>query len=127
MPLLSGRPLPLVLAVVLLLLIGLSGLLAGLTIIQTMAGAAPLPTAGVAIGVGIAAYGVVATAAGLGLLRRRGVAWRAGVLVLGAGLLVQVALLAVSRLDAVSAVGLAIWGLALACLAVPATRRAIGV
>jgi hypothetical protein len=123
MPLLSGRPLPLVVAIGLLVLIGLSGLVAGFTIIETMLGAAPVPTAGVAIGAGIAAYGFVATVAGLGLWRWRRGAWRAGVLAVGAGLLVQVALLAVARLDAVSAVGLAIWGLALACLVVPAARR----
>jgi hypothetical protein len=125
MTLVSNRPLPLVIAIGLLLLIGLSGLLAGVTLIQTMAGATPVPAAGVAIGAGVAAYGFAATVAAIGLIGRRLAAWWAGVLVIGLGLVVQIALLLVARLDAVSAVGLAIWGLTLACLLAPASRRQI--
>jgi uncharacterized membrane protein (DUF2068 family) len=102
-------------------------LVAGLTIVETMSVAAPVPTAGIAIGAGITAYGFVATVAGLGLVRRRRVSWWLGVLAVGAGLLVLIVLIGAARLDPVFGLGIAILAVTLACLLAPATRRSIGI
>lgn len=67
----TGRPFPLVLAAVLLVIIGLSGIGAGISIVQAMTAEPPAPLVGIKIGLGIAAYGVAATIGGLGLFRRR--------------------------------------------------------
>jgi hypothetical protein len=121
----TDRPVPLVLAAVLLIIIGLSGLGAGLTIIQAMTGTSTAPVAGVQIGLGIAGYGLLATVSGVGLLGRRRRFWWLAVATIGAGLAFQVDLIAITSPDPVFATGLVIWGIALGCLLVPATRRSL--
>jgi hypothetical protein len=121
----TGRPFPLVLAAVLLLIIGLSGLGTGFTITQAMTGTPAVPVVGVQIGLGIALYGLLATVAGIGLLGRRRAFWWLAVATIGAGLVFVIGLIAITSLDPVFATGIVIWGLALSCLVVPATRASL--
>jgi hypothetical protein len=121
----TGRPYPLVLAAVLLVIIGLSGLGAGITIVQAMTKSPPLPLVGVQIGLGIAAYGLVAAIAGIGLLGRQRRFWWLAVGTIGAGLAFLVGLIVIANLDPVVTSGIAIWGITLACLLAPATRAAL--
>ena len=121
----TDRPVPLVLASVLLIIIGLSGLGAGFTIVQAMTGTPTVPVVGFQIGLGIAGYGLLAVVAGLGLPGRRRRFWWLAAATISAGLAFQIGLIAITRPDPVFGTGLVIWGIALACLLVPATRRSL--
>jgi hypothetical protein len=124
----SDRPSPLLLAAVLLLVIGLSGLGAGLTIVGAMTNGPVVPIVGMQIGLGIAGYGVLATVASIGLLGRRRAFWWLAVATIGAGLVLLVGLIGLiglASIDPVFATGIVIWGIALACLLAPATRAAL--
>jgi hypothetical protein len=121
----TDRPSTLLLAAVLLLIIGLSGLAAGVTIVAAMANGPVVPFAGVGIGLGVAGYGVLATVAGIGLLGRHRSFWWLAVATIGSGLTLLVGLIAIASLDPVFATGLVIWGVTLACLLAPATRAAL--
>ncbi|HYX10637.1 MAG TPA: hypothetical protein VE817_01570 [Candidatus Acidoferrum sp.] len=125
MPPVIGRPFPLVFAAVLLVIIGLSGISAGITIVQAMANTPPTPLIGIEIGAGIAGYGLVATIAGVGLFARRRTFWWLAVGTMAAGLAFLIGLVVIANLDPVATSGLVIWGITLACLLAPATRAAL--
>ena len=119
------RPLTLLVAALLLLIIGLSGVSAGISLIVAMGSARDVPLVGVGIGAAIGGYGVLTAVAGIGLLARRRWAWWLGIVSIAAGWLFLVGLVvALGRLDPVFAGGIAIWSVTLACLLVPATRAA---
>lgn len=120
----SGR-FPLVFAAVLLLIIGLSGVGAGITITTAMIQGPDVPVVGIQIGVGMAGYGLLAAVSGIGLLGRRRAFWWLAAATLGAGLAFLIGLIAITRLDPVFGTGLVIWAIALACLLAPATRAAM--
>lgn len=120
----DGRPQPLSAAIVLLVLIGVSGLGVGLTITSGMLSAGT-PLIGVGIGLGIAVYGGLAALAGVGLIWRRRWSWWLGVVTILAGELFLVWLIVLVGGDGVFAFGVAIWGVTLVCLVAPATRAEI--
>lgn len=133
----TTRPISLILAVGLLLLIGLSGMgvggsLLGYAIGPQDPGPTPIPPgaqqAAVFLGAGIAGYGfaTVVAAAGLVLLRRWG--WRLGVVMVIAGLVAVVgAVVAAGALDGLMLFGILFWGATLATLLADPTRRAVSV
>jgi uncharacterized membrane protein (DUF2068 family) len=120
----AGRPQPLSAAIILLLLIGVSGLGVGLTIATAMTNAGT-PLTGVGIGAGIALYGALAALAGVGLIWRQRWSWWLGVATIAAGTLFLVGLMVYLGGDEVFALGVAIWGITLACLLAPATRASM--
>ena len=120
----DGRPQSLSAAIVLLVLIGVSGLGVGLTITSGMLSAGT-PLIGVGIGLGIAVYGGLAALAGVGLIWRRRWSWWLGVVTILAGELFLVWLIVLVGGDGVFAFGVAIWGVTLVCLVAPATRAEI--
>jgi hypothetical protein len=108
----------LVLAVVLLLIEGVSGVGVGLTLLGGMLSAAGAD-AGTAIAVGMAGYGAALAAAGLALLARRRWGWMLGVVATAIGLVFLIGLLVVAgSADAVLVGGVGIWGITLAALVV---------
>lgn len=133
----TTRPIALILAVGLLLLIGLSGMGVGGSLLgyamdpQPAAGTPIVPGAQQAaalIGAGIAGYGfaTVMAAAGLVLLRRWG--WRLGVVMVIAGLVALVAaIVAAGAIDGLLLFGMLFWGATLATLLADPTRRAVSV
>jgi uncharacterized membrane protein (DUF2068 family) len=121
----DGRPLPQLAAIVLLLLIGCSGLAAGLTITLAMTNASTVPLPGVEIGTGIALYGALTAIAGAGLIWRRRWAWWLGFATIAAGGLFLAGLVIVVRGDEVFASGILLLAVTLACLLSPATRASL--
>ena len=122
------RPPTLLIAASLLLIIGLSGLSAGVSLILAVGSARDAPWVAVAIGAAIGTYGAVTTFAGIGLLVLFGWGWWLGTVSIGAGLLFQVGMVVVlGGLDPVVAFGLLVWSLTLACLAARGTRDVVGV
>ena len=131
----TTRPISLILAVGLLLLIGLSGMgvggsLLGYAMNPQPADGTPIVVgteqAAVLLGAGIAGYGfaAVVAAAGLVLLRRWG--WRLGVMTVVAGLTVLVwAMVAAGALDGLLLFGILFWGVTLVMLLADPTRRAV--
>ncbi len=117
------RPLSLLAAAFLLMLIGGSGLAAGLTIMLAMTNASTIPLPGIEIGAGLALYGGLTAIAGLGLIWRRRWSWWLGVATIVAGELVLVWLIVLAGGDDVFTFGIVLWGLTLACLLAPASWR----
>ncbi|MBA2718702.1 MAG: hypothetical protein H0U52_05555 [Chloroflexi bacterium] len=127
----TQRPISLTLAAALLILIGLSGLMAGGGLLwgamNGSAVASDVRRAGLGMGSLIAAYALAAAMAGTGLVLGRRWAWRLGLVVSVVGLVALGAAMAgLGDLDAFLLVGVAIWGATAACLFAPATRRAMG-
>ena len=127
-----GRPAPTIIAIGLLLMIGPSGLAVGIQLFLAMwspsvvsVGARPDPR-GVLLSAAIAGYGALATAGGIGVLRRRRWGWRIAVGTLVAGLAILAAVLVAVGPDLVTLSGVLIWGVTLALLVLPATRRTSG-
>ena len=125
----TARPISLILAAGLLILIGTSGMAVGGGLLGSVVnGTATAPdtrAAGITIGSTIAAYGFAAVLAGVALLIFRRWAWRLALLLIVLGLVgLGGALLAVGP-DAVLASGLVIWAVTLVCLVAPDTRRAV--
>jgi hypothetical protein len=120
----DGRPQPLIAAIILLVLIGVSGLGVGLTITSGMLSAGT-PLVGVGIGAGIAVYGGLAALAGVGLIWCRRWSWWLGVATIVAGELFLAWLIVLAGGDEVFAFGVVVWGVTLACLLAPATRTSI--
>jgi uncharacterized membrane protein (DUF2068 family) len=119
----SGRPFTIVFGAVLLAFIGVSGIGAGIELLPVATSA---PT-GAAIGGGIVAYGIACVVSGIGLFLLRRWAWWLGTVAIVVGLVVLVwmQLIVVGAApDAVTAVGLIVWGVTLVLLLAPATRRA---
>ena len=124
----SDRPASLLAAAGLLLIIGLSGLSVGISLILAMRSARDVPWVGVEIGAAIGGYGVLTMVAGIGLLARRRPAWWLGIVAIGAGWLFLVGLVvAVGSFDPVFGFGILVWSVTFACLLAEATRAAIGV
>ena len=125
----SARPVSLILAAGLLILIGLSGMAAGgslLSLVPDSAGmTSDVRAAGLTIGTVIAAYGLVSVFAGVALLMLRRWAWRIGMMVAMLGLVVLVVALVASGPDVAVLFGIAVWGATLACLVSQDTRRAV--
>ncbi|HEX5825335.1 MAG TPA: hypothetical protein VFY18_12835 [Candidatus Limnocylindrales bacterium] len=125
----TSRPVSLILAAGLLILIGVSGMAAGGSLLGAASGrGVPQPGVGgaVTIGAGMAAYGFASVVAGVALLmlQRRG--WWIGVVLVVIGLAGLVAVnLVVGALDFVLLFGVVVWGATLAYLLAPATRSAL--
>ena len=126
----TARPIPLILASGLLLVIGASGLaVAGGLLGVALNGSAAIPglaTAGLALGTAFAVYAFATIVAGVGLALLRTWAWRLGVLVVVVGLVaLGFSILAARGADPILLGGVAFWSAAFVCLVVPPTRAAI--
>jgi hypothetical protein len=125
----TARPISLMFAAGLLMLIGVSGMAAGGGLLGAAAGRGPAqPGLGqvATIGVAMAAYGFAAVFAGVALLLFRHWAWRLGVFLIVIGLAGLVAVtIAVGAFDPILLFGVAIWGANLWFLMAPATRIAV--
>ena len=125
----TGRPITLILAAGLLILIGLSGMLAGADLLATAKSGAEVSSdvkfAALALGSAIGSYGFAAALAGVGLVLLRRWAWRLGLVLVVSGLVLLVVAVLASGLDRAFEFGLAIWGATLACLVARATRDAV--
>ena len=125
----SARPIPLILAAGLMLLIGLSGMAVG----GQLLGAAGTGTVsgvdirGAAFGLGttIAAYGFLSVVAAVGLLTLRRWGWRVGIVTTVLGLVGLGSAAAAGGLDPILGFVLVLWGTTLACLFASETRRAL--
>jgi hypothetical protein len=113
-------------AVVLLLVMGLSGASVGISLgWATATSGLQVTTTAVAIVGGLLAYGLALLASGIGLLLGRGWAWALGVATIGLGLAILLWVLWLSDgRDAVTAGGIAIWAVTLALLVIGAPARA---
>ena len=122
----SARPISLILAAGLLLLIGVSGMAAGGGLLGTVANGTPetsdVRTAALAIGTTMAAYGFVAVLAGVALLLLRRWAWRLGIALIVLGLVALGTSLIAAGGDPVLAFGAILWSATLVCLVAPDTR-----
>ena len=125
----TARPISLILAAGLLILIGLSGMAAGGDLLATAKSGAEVASdvkfAALALGSTIASYGFASSLAGVGLVLLRRWAWRLGLVLVVIGLVLLVVAILASRLEPLFEFGLAIWGAALACLVARATRDAV--
>jgi hypothetical protein len=120
----TTRPTPLFWAVVLLMVIGISGVADGAELVNVATGS----LTSVAIGAGIGVYGLACAAAGLGIGLLRHWGWWLGLVSILIGLVVLVAIQGFAigaGLDPVLAFGFVVWGVTLALLVTPDTRRAI--
>lgn len=125
----TARPISLILAAGLLILIGLSGMAAGGDLLATAKSGAEVASdvkfAALALGSTIATYGFAASLAGVGLVLLRRWAWRLGLVLVVVGLVLLVAAIVAAGPDRVFIFGLAIWGATFACLVAGATRAAV--
>jgi hypothetical protein len=125
--LVAGRSLALILATMLLLVIGLSGMVVGIELLSVLDTAPRISTgdsfSGLLFG-GIAAYGAITAIAGLGLALLRRWGWWLGVATIVLGLLGLLAIVIAVGPDSVLYLGILIWAATLAFLVVPGTRRA---
>jgi hypothetical protein len=125
----TARPISLILAAGLLILIGLSGLAAGSDLLATAKSgpevASDVRFAALALGSTIGSYGFAAAVAGIGLVLLRRWAWRLGLVLVIAGLVLLVVAIVAAGPDRVFTFGLAIWGATFACLLATATRDAV--
>lgn len=132
----TTRPISLTLAVGLLLLIGLSGMavggsLLGYAIDPQAPGRTPtLPgvqEAAALLGAGIACYGFVTVVAGVGLVLLRRWGWRLGVVTVLTGLIALAGVIvAAGAADSILLFGILFWGATLACVVAAPTRNAVG-
>lgn len=125
----SPRPISLVLAAALMILIGVSGMAAGgglLGVALNGASSGDVRQVGLAMGSVIAGYGFISVLAGVGLIRFRRWAWRVGLMTMLVGLVsLAGAIAGVGSLDPILVLGVGFWGLAVACLLLPSTRAAL--
>ena len=120
----TSRPISLILATGLLILIGVSGIGVGGELLSVASGVAT----GALIGGGIAAYGFACVIAGIGMFRLNRWGWllALGMVMVGLAVLLWMEIILIGAApDSVSIVGLVIWGLTLVLLLTPATRNAI--
>ncbi|MDQ3127372.1 MAG: hypothetical protein M3Q66_02795 [Chloroflexota bacterium] len=125
----SPRPISLILAAGLMILIGVSGMAAGgglLGVALNGGSPADIRQAGLAMGSVIAGYGFIVVLAGVGLILFRRWAWRIGLVTMVVGLVALVGAMAgVGSLDPMLLLGVVMWGLAVVCLLLPSTRTAL--
>ena len=125
----TARPVTLILAAGLLILIGLSGMAAGGDLLATAKSgvevAADVKFAALALGTTIGTYGFAASLAGVGLVLFRRWAWRLGLVLVIIGLILLAVAVVAAGPDRVFVFGLAIWGATLACLVATSTRDAV--
>ena len=123
-----NQPMTLVGAAILNVIIGLSGLVVGLTMVAAVPGVAASSDmlVGVEIVFAIPIYGLAATLGGIGTWRHSWVGWTLAVTVDGLGLGVLIWLVTLARPDGVLLFGVAVWTLALVLLVAPPTRRVLG-
>ena len=125
----TTRPMSLILAAAMLILIGVSGMAAGgglLGVALNGGAAADVRQVGLAMGSIIAGYGFITVLAAVGLILFRRWAWRIGLLTMLVGLVALAGATAgVGTLDPILLLGVAFWGLAVACLLMPSTRAAL--
>jgi len=127
----TARPVTLILAAGLLILIGGSGIAAASGLVGIAIGGGA-PVAGVEpltllIGAVLGAYGCALVLAGIALLLFRGWAWWLGIALIAVGLLALLVTILIGRSpDPVLLFGVAVWGATLVLLVLPQTRRAIG-
>jgi hypothetical protein len=118
-------PLPLVVAVVLLIVIGASGFGTGLTLLSAAAGRGDQAPAGQLIGGGIGLYGLITLLSGLAVARGSRWAWVAAVAAIGLGVLVLAVVAVAAGFEVVVASGILAWGVTLVALLAPGTRRSM--
>ncbi len=130
----TARPLSLIVAAGLLILIGASGMAAGGGLLGVGMNGGPVGSgadesvtrAAIGLGTGIAGYGFAAVLAGVGLILLRRWAWRTGVFLIVLGFIaLGGASAAIGTADPVLLLGVIIWGLTLACLFAGSTRDAL--
>jgi hypothetical protein len=125
----TTRPISLILAAGLLILIGLSGMAAGGSLLGSVANgtiaSADVRAAALALGTTIAAYGFATVLAAFALILFRRWGWRLGLGLIILGLVALLIALAAAGPDPVLLYGIALWGATLACLVAPDTRRAV--
>ena len=125
----SPRPISLIVAAGLMILIGVSGMAAGGGLLGVaLNGDSPsdVREVGLAMGSVIAGYGFITVLAGVGLIRFRRWAWRIGLFTMLVGLVALAGAIAgIGTLDPILLVGLGFWGLALICLLLSSTRAAL--
>jgi hypothetical protein len=125
----TARPIPLILAAGLLILIGLSGMAVGGQLLGAAGNGdvSGVDIRGAALGLGttIAAYGFLSVVAAVGLLTLRRWGWRLGVLLILLGLVALGSAAAAGGLDPIIGFGAVLWGATLACLFASETRRAL--
>jgi hypothetical protein len=127
----TARPVTLILAAGLLILIGGSGLAAAAGLLGiAIGGGGSVPgvePVTLLIGAVLGAYGCGLMLAGIALLFFRRWAWLLGIALIAVGLLALLATILIGRSpDPVLLFGVAVWGVTLVVLALPQTRRAIG-
>lgn len=125
----SPRPISLIVAAGLLIVIGVSGMAAGGGLLGVaLNGGSPsdVREVGLAMGSVIAGYGFITVLAGVGLIRFRRWAWRIGLLTMLVGLVALAGAIAgLGAFDPILLVGMGFWGLALVCLLLPSTGAAL--
>jgi hypothetical protein len=121
----AGRPTLSLIGAALLMVVGLSGSAAGVTILQSMLATAPAEQTGMAIAIGILGYGLVLAAGGVGVFLGRRWGWWLGTIGIAIGLAGLIALTLITRLDPVFGFGLGLWTFTLVCLVAPSTRRSL--
>ncbi|HZC33366.1 MAG TPA: hypothetical protein VE640_08790 [Candidatus Bathyarchaeia archaeon] len=127
----TARPVSLMLAAGLLILIGGSGIAAAAGLLGiaiggggSVPGVEPLT---LLIGAVLGAYGCGLMLAGIALLFFRRWAWWLGIGLIAVGLLALLATILIGRSpDPVLLFGVAVWGVTLVVMVLPPTRRAIG-
>ena len=123
-----NQPITLAAAAILNVIIGLSGLVVGLTLVvalPTMAATSDLAF-GDELLIVIPLYGLAATLGGIGTWRRFWVGWTLAAAVDALGLGVLIWALTLVGPDRVLLFGVFVWTLALLLLAAPQTRRVLG-
>ena len=123
-----NQPITLAAAAILNVIIGLSGLAVGLTLVAALPAMAA--ASDVAFGDGIVIviplYGLAATLGGIGTWRRSWVGWTLAAAADGLGLGVLIWAMTLIGPDPVLLFGAVVWTLALVLLAAPQTRRVLG-
>src|SRR4029079_12535329 len=123
-----NQPITLAAAAILNVIIGLSGLAVGLTLVAALPAMAA--ASDVAFGDGIVLviplYGLAATLGGIGTWRRSWVGWTLAAAVDGLGLGVLIWAMTLIGPHPVLLFGAVVWTLALVLLAAPQTRRVLG-
>ena len=123
-----NQPITLAAAAILNVIIGLSGLVVGLTLVvalPAMAAASDVAFGGEIVIV-IPLYGLAATLGGIGTWRRFWVGWTLAAAVDALGLGVLIWAITLVGPDRVLLFGVVVWTLTLLLLAAPQTRRVLG-